>query len=278
MAGNPDVIGGIKYQKMIIVDSLGNPTNDGTGIEVKVQDQSTEIIDLHLSVLKNAITINVNTAIGQKIVNIKSIGYTPLVGDMACFKEGTAFYQGEITAVASLGSDNYNITLDSPLDYAYTTAGGCSLRNSNLNVNGSVTPVIFSVSPKNLAAGTKWDITRMLFQIVDDTIMDDAKFGGITALTNGIVVRKKDGTYKNIFNIKANSDFALHAFDIAYSDKAPTGSYGFRVRRSFNGFDKNGVVIRLSADTEDELQVIVQDDLTGLTKFEVVAQGHIVEP
>lgn len=48
-------------------------------------------------------------------------------------------------------------------------------------------------------------------------------------------------------------------------------------RRSFAGQDKNGVVIRLNGDQGDEFQVIVQDNLTGLTHFRTVVQGHVVE-
>jgi hypothetical protein len=65
--------------------------------------------------------------------------------------------------------------------------------------------------------------------------------------------------------------------DLTYSDKAPAGFYGMRVRRSFNGPDKNDVVIELEKDTSDELQLIIQDNLTGLTSFKIVAQGHRVD-
>ena len=66
-------------------------------------------------------------------------------------------------------------------------------------------------------------------------------------------------------------------YDVVYSDKAPAGYFGLNFRRTFGGQNKNGVVIRLCADDSDTLQVIIQDDLTDLDDFSVIAQGHIVE-
>jgi len=254
---------------------FANVTNNG--LDVNVQDQTTEIIDLHLSRIIQELVITTNTSIDDTTVTITSDA-EPTDGNAVCFKEGTAFYQGQILS-HSANASNWDIVLDTPLDFAFTTAGGCSERTENMNVNGSATPVIFSVSPANLTAGTKWDITRFLISITDATAMDDGKFGGAAALTNGIVFRKVDGITKNIFNAKTNGDLAAHMYDVTYipDTLGPAGLYGLRGRRSFSGQDKNGVVVRLSADTNDEFQCIIQDDLTGLDSFQVIAQGHIVE-
>jgi hypothetical protein len=63
-------------------------------------------------------------------------------------------------------------------------------------------------------------------------------------------------------------------YDTAYADKRPSGSFGFKFRRTFGGQGKNGVVIRLTAIHGDSLKLIIQDDLTGLDDFYIVAQGH----
>ena len=107
--------------------------------------------------------------------------------------------------------------------------------------------------------------------------MDSAKFGGISALANGVVLRKVDGVYHNIFNIKTNGDFALRSFDVAYDDKAPAGSYGFRCRTTFAGQSKRGVTIRLNGTSGDELQILNQDSLGALSHFNAIVQGHVVE-
>ena len=264
-----------QWQEVVLRTKAGNLLaidSDGDA-HVKVEDKYTEIVDLHLTKIIQTATVVSGVSVDGLVLTVTTVA-EPTDGSMVCLKEGTAFYQGEIISHAA-NTTNWDVTLDTPFDYAFTTAADCCEESEDMNVNGSSTPQIFRVTPTDLTSGTTFHINRMMAQIEDNVAMDDAKFGGITALTNGVVVRSKNGIYKNVFNAKSNGDFAAHAYDITYSDKAPAGSYGFRVRRSFNGQDKNGVVIHLDSDTSDEFQVIVQDDLTGLTKFHVIAQGHI---
>jgi len=109
--------------------------------------------------------------------------------------------------------------------------------------------------------------------------MDDSKFGSLDALTNGVVLRKKNGEVKNIFVVSDNGGIAERCYDTDYPTKVPAEIYAFRARRTFGGQDKNGVVVRLDGSESEELQIIIQDALSGgtLTKFAVVAQGHVVE-
>lgn len=267
-------LSGTKYMSVSGEGTLDNPYRPIN--DVFIQDQSTELIDLFLTKEIQSVTIASLTNIGDTTITITSAS-EPINGNLICLKEGSAFYQGRILS-HSANSTNWDVVLDTPLDFAFTLSGGCSERSSNMNVNGSVTPQIFTITPSGLTSGTKWDITRVLFAIEDEASMDSTKFGGIAKLTKGIVLRKKDGVYKNIMNIKDNGEFAERAFDISYDDRAsPSGKYFFRCRKTFAGQEKSGVVIRLESDTNDELQVIIQDDLTALTKFRCVLQGHTVE-
>lgn len=256
------------------------PIESNGGVAVNIQDQTSPLIDLYLSQKIADINITVNTSLDDKTVSIES-GVAPLVGNLVCFKEGTAFYQGFIISVVSLGGDDYNITLDSPLDYAYTTAGGCSIREHDLaTADGSVNTQIFSLSPFNLDNGTRWDIVRLMFYIESSSAMDDGLFGDQTALTNGLVIRRKNGFFQNLFNIKSNGEFAQRAYDRQYAQaaKPPSGTaYSLITRRTFGGQNKNGVVIRLNANDSDSLQALVQDDLTALDHVHIIAQGHLVQ-
>lgn len=254
-------------------------SNVTSSVDVFIQDQTTELIDLYLSELIAEVNITQNTNLDQNWVLIES-DTVPVVDNLVCFKEGQAFYQGFILGVTSLGGNDYNISLDTPLDYPYTTVGGCSIREHNLAVDGSVNKRYFSVSPFGLDDGVEWDVVRLMFYIADDSVMDDGLFGGGAALTNGLVVRKKDGIYKNLFNIKSNGEFAQRAYDLRYSEQAkpPSGTlYTAVTRRTFGGQNKNGIVIRLGADNNDELQAIIQDDLTGIEDIHVIVQGHVVD-
>lgn len=265
--------------------TIAGPLESNGAIPVNIQDQASDIIDLHLTEEIDTFTVSVNTSLDDKDVNI-NCDTLPVTGNVVCMKESVSFYQGEILNVVSNGGTSYTITLDSPLDFAYTTESTCSIESQELSIDGSSTPRVFRVcpcglkDPLNVLDGQRWDVVRLMISINDTTSMDDGKFGGITGgLTNGIVIRKKNSTYKNIFNAKTNGDFRLHAFDAQYiSDSlGPSGQFGFGVRRTFGGQSKNGAVIRLDADDNDEFQIIIQDDLTDLTKFHAAVQGHIVE-
>jgi len=262
----------IRNQRHAIIEKNG-------GIPVNVQDQTTEIIDLHLSQFKSNLTLTVDPSPDDtSITGTVDVAFVPIIGDVVCLKEGTAFYQAEVLSVTSNGGDNYTLGLDTPIDYDFSLSGGCSISTQEINVDGSITPQIFRISPVNLQDSVEWDVVRIIFVMNDDAAMDDGRFGGIVnGLTKGLVLRTVNGIRKNIFNIKTNGDFAAHAYDVEYvpATLGPNGQYGFRCRRTFGGQSKNGVVIRLTAKDADELQVIIQDDLTSLTKFHVIVQGHV---
>lgn len=243
-------------------------------VDVAIQDQSTEIVDLYLFRQDGIFTLSAPVTMDAVSFQSPQAG-SMSAGMIVCFQEGTHFMQASVLSVSAP-----TVNIDTPFDFAFTTSGGCSYGVKNMAVDGSVTTQIFRVSPKNLQNGVKWDITRIIFAITDDAAMDDGKFGGIAALTKGIILRVKDGDVKNIFNAKTNGDFAERMYDVTYvpATLGPSGLYGLRGRRSFNGLDKNGVVIRLSAETDDEFQVLIRDNLSTLSGFEMVVQGHVVSP
>ena len=112
--------------------------------------------------------------------------------------------------------------------------------------------------------------------------MDFTTFGSGPALTNGCVLRIKnpDGTFKNLFNFKSNSDFIEQGFDHAFlAPKTGNTFTGFTSRVTWGGQSKHGVVIRLDGTLGEELQLIIQDDLiaSGNTRFHLTAQGHEIQ-
>ena len=265
--------GNICYPQL--VDKDGNQANVGAagGLDVAIQDQTSTIVDLYAHEhIGGIITLTAPTALDNTVLNVAA-GHGAVIGNYICLKEGFNFYQGEVLAVTA-----NTITLDTPLDFAYTAGATCTATNIQMNVNGTAAvPRIFHIRPN---VGVKWDIVRMILVMEGSTAMDSSLFGNIAALTNGIVIRKKDGTYKNIFNAKSNADFANRSFDVAYDDRAgvPAGIYSFRCRRTFGGQSKNGVVIRLDGDLLEDFQILVRDPLAALGKFNAIFQGHIVVP
>jgi hypothetical protein len=165
------------------------------------------------------------------------------------------------------------VTLDRPIDNVYsasTTLGREVI--TNMAVDGSVTPQIFSIR----AGAVERDHTRFIINILDDSSMDDGQFGGLgAALTRGFVFRIVNSFQKTIFNFKTNGEIASFCYDTKYADRAPGGQFGLTARITFAGQSKHGVALRIGEN--DVLQWVVQDNLTGLISLKVVAQGHVTE-
>jgi len=240
-------------------------------IPVAVAETPTDMVDAYFVREVATFTLSANATL-LAATFAATAGHGITTGMVVCFREGDRFYQGEVTNVST-----NTITVDSPLDFAFTTACAAIRGTYNANLNGTqANPIIFRVTPVGMQAGIIWHINRIIITMTDASAMDDAMFGGLTALTNGVLVRTTGSHVNNLFNVKSNGEFALRAYDASYASKAPSGSYGFRVRSSFNGADKRGTPVRLAVDSADSLEVVIQDNLTGLVSFNIVAQGHRV--
>ena len=248
---------------------------DGKGAAVLLEPDGSVPVTINCNILTvldllflrelNSFTLGQATTIDTYTFGAVA-GHQIAVGDYVKFNEGENFLRAKVTAV-----NTNTITIDQPFDTAYTTAAICARATDNMAVNGSVTPVIFEAASES---ATLLDhINSISFDIIDGTQMDDTKFGGINALARGVLIRIKNGNYKNLSVIKSNSDFSLYG-ETVYSDKAGGGNYGINARRSFAGQDYNNSVINLDPEINDRLQIVIQDDLTGLISFRALAHGH----
>lgn len=247
--------------------------------DVFIQDQTTPQISFYLGqALDLGLTFRSAVAEDAETVEVTTTGTTPVVGNFLCIKEGALFTQIEIASVTPVAGNDYDLGISVPMDHAYTTSASICLQNCDMNVNGSVTPVEFFISPQGAEAGSAWDITRMIVTMTHSSQGDDGLFGNLAKLTNGTYFRVEDGTNYNLFNAKENADFAVEGYDITYPTRSGGGgTAGTRARITFNGQDKRGVVFRLYADTSDKFLGCVRDDLTGLSSFRVKVQGQVVD-
>jgi hypothetical protein len=241
------------------------------GVAVIVQDQHSEMIVVPLHVETNSGTLLASpTSVNSSTVTLTA-GHGAVVNNVLCIKEGRHYYVGGILNFD--GGANVP-TLDTPLDHAYTTAAIVCIGDPNLNVLGSLaSPVTAHASPP---PGVQWDITRVHVRMIDNTVMDAGTFAGISALANGVVLRRTDGVSKNVGNAKTNGDIIGLASAYSFDDKPPSGEYGFTAHFVFGGRSHVGVVMRINGETADEIQLIIQDDLQGITQFRATAIGHVV--
>lgn len=244
------------------------------GHPVNVQDQTTQAFDFFFVHPTQPNALTTSDVVKDTYVFTVGAGSGIIVGDYVGLFYQDRFFFAEVQTVTGGGT---TITVDTPIDYAYPSGSTVLITSRDANVDGSTSSVTFQIGPVFDWQDNRIDITRIMFYMLDDSAMDDGRFGGIVGgLTDGIVLRStSDGETWTYFNIKTNGEFGIHAYDTDYSFKAPAGLYGFRCRYTFAGQSKHGVAVRLSAG--DTMELIIQDDLSELTSFRILAEGHIVD-
>ena len=161
----------------------------------------------------------------------------------------------------------FNFTPSKVLIYEY---------NNQLNVDGSTERQIFEIVN---TYDQSVDITRIIFQCNDNVEMHDGLFCGIPELSKPLVLRKKTkyGYYINYIDITTNGKWIEYAFDSSYTEKGkpPDDTYGFSSRLTWAGMDKHGVAIRI--EPNESIQLIVQDDLTSISRASLMLEGHFTQ-
>ncbi len=244
------------------------------GSAMFIQDQTTPVLTIPMLNTRTAITLAATAAVNQNIIVLEP-GHGVTVGEIVELAKANEsnFMQASAVVVAT-----DTITLDSPLNTEYVPADTALASSSNMLVDGSSTPVIFSILPLPTQAG---DMVRIILELNGgaNQVMDFSKFGSDAALTKGVVVRinNGDGTYRNLFNFKRNGDFIRQGFDHGFLEpKTGNTITGFVSRVTWGGQNKHGVVIRLDGSLGESLEIVVQDalDATNNTLFFIGAQGH----
>ena len=170
------------------------------------------------------------------------------------------------------------ITLDSPIDASFPVGTYVDIATTDMSVDGSVVPVTFGLRGTGAPPGVDMtaDVTRIIVTCYTSGVGDLGDFGDIAGgLTRGLLLRRRNGATYNIFNVKTNGELAGITMDFdPYAASNPNqGVNGFVSRLTFSGQDKLGVVIRL--EVGEDLELIVQDDLTSLISLEIIAEGSL---
>lgn len=162
------------------------------------------------------------------------------------------------------------VTLDRPLSYAYTAGQAVKEITSALNVLGTLgAPVSFTYHP----IGSITHIVRITLSLTHGTAGDLGLFGNLAALTNGVILRGYiAGVFYTFANWKSNANIKSDVFDVEFDTRSGGGTFGTSARGSFVEL---GTVVALDPEAGDYLELLIQDNLTGLTTFKAKAQGHL---
>jgi len=265
-----------KIERDEVTVNVKDSMNPNGGVDVNVQDQSTALVIVKFNQLQSQHQLTVAVSVDDYQITIADTtgiivgNYISLVNVI-----GNRYYLGEVTDVVS----GTVLQLDTPIDFAYQIGDYVGVRTTDMSVNGTMAaPQKFSLRgliteeiPLTI------DINRIVFTCLTATTVDLSTFGDLAKLTNGLVLRRINGMTENIFNVKNNLELDGITLDWnPYSkDKPNEGQDGFTCRLTFNGQDKLGVTSRLGPN--EDLEIIIQDSLSGLTFLGCYAEGHVVE-
>ena len=242
-----------------------------SSIDVTVQDSTTPLVIIQATELIAETTIAIQSVQFEKT-------FTVADSTGAVIGQHITVYAPSNNRVSFFHITNIVgniITVGSQIDYAYEPGDFAQFGNSNMAVDGSVTPRIFGIrNPTAQDVELSVDFTRMILSMELDGAGNYDQFGNITALTNGFLCRFVDGEVRNIFNVKTNRDLDNLMFDFKEIAAKPPANEGQSGRFTF---EKLGSVIRLKPF--EDLEFVVQDNLTlggTILVFEIVGQGALV--
>lgn len=169
---------------------------------------------------------------------------------------------------SSPSGGSQKLRLDRYLD---TSGDGTGTKSAIGNYSGG--QEIFYIQPP---AGTIYRLARMLVFVEDSGSFDSGSYGNGIVLTNGIEVRVQDGsgTISDMTNgipVKTNPHWKRLCYDAVRSNYG-TGNESLGVRWTFT---KAGQFIRLDGDSNERLEVLLEDDFSGLVAHNFLVQGYI---
>ena len=255
------------------------------GVDVNIQDQTTRPIIAKFNRVTNSTTLASDASLEDTTIAVTSATGISVGSYIILFNPiEVKFAFATVTSIA--GSPT--ITLDTPLDFAFPSGTFVDVAVTDIStaIGTLGSPVVFGLRGTGAPPGVDLDvdITRIIFTCVANSPVNLIKFCNLARLVNGLVLRRRNDVYENIFNIKDNGEIAgiMFDFNVSVATNPSQGIDGFVSRLTFAGSSKIGVAIRLPIG--DDLEVLTQDDLNtaqsgdSITLLEMVAEGHIVEP
>jgi hypothetical protein len=157
----------------------------------------------------------------------------------------------------------FNVGSAPPDDIQYFKRYLLNGSSSDMTVDGSTTPVTFKLA---VTATETWFVDQIIFTILDAGNNDPEKFGAVSVLTNGLDFNFKiDGITHLYRNVKDNGDVAS-----TFRDQFMGSAAGYMHNGNFYvGFEEFKDEVTVRAGNSDEVQVVVNDDLTGIDRLQV---------
>lgn len=248
----------------------------GHNVDVLLNDQHSDSFDAYLGIQQQTgITLTADASEGDRVVSV-SASHGFVAGSYLALSKPSRVYIGYVVSV------NVNdITLDRLIPEDFLAVETSIIRGTDqLNVTGTAgSPITAWMSA--LGYSGKFDLTNIVIAMTSTNLPAWDNYGDLATLTYGCTLRvvydKGMPTQRivNLCNIKSNSHLAQMSDSLEIFDETkPFGVNGLIARLGFGGQEKRGVVIRLGGT--DELEYVIQDDLSTLLEHRVMVRGHVV--
>lgn len=159
----------------------------------------------------------------------------------------------------------------------FFSSNGDGTGTTNMGVNGSVTQQTFTVDGPT--DGTSIRVARLIVAVEDNASMTNTTFGAVATLSTGVgleIVDSSDATMIDLtpIKIKQNGDWGRYAYDVEVHEwgATPTNRY-LGARWTFSKFVDGGIVL----NNGEKIECNVDDDLSALVGFTIVAEGEYLE-
>jgi len=257
--------------KVALHDALGNPINSlDSAIDVHLADVHDRGFNRRFRRLPGtSTTFAANAAAGATAITVASAaGFA--IGNHLEISSATA---EEIVLPVITNIAGAVITLNQPLDNAYLIGDSVALATVDMSVLGTLgAPVSYVVAPN---AGDIWHLVRINIEMTHTSAGDNGLFGNLAALTNGVILRVFNGgtgLYSTVTNWRSNSDMVTDFYNVTYAARSGGGG-AFGTNGQFSILNSGSIIV-LDGDNGDFMEVLIQDDLTGLSTYVIKAQGH----
>ncbi len=157
--------------------------------------------------------------------------------------------------------------------YRYLDTNGNGTGTKQATGNYATVSDIFYIQPP---AAVDYFITRLVIGVEDTTGMQAEEYGNLgAALTNGITVRLQDsgGTVLDLTDglpVKTNAGWGQLCYDVDLKSWG-AGNELLLVRWTF---ERAGQPLRLEGEDSGRLEVVLNDDFTGLLAHTFQVQGY----
>lgn len=214
---------------------------------------------------KTDITLTAPITSGDTVINVSSGHGFTATGEYIVIQEFNSITQAEVIGVAANA-----ITIDSPAFPDYTMNAVVVRGRIDLNIDASSTPQEFIFIAREALVAIDLQAIVISFQHALST--DDTEFGGLAALTNGLLLSRENGLARKIGNFRSHQDFREYGASIDYVDAAPAGKYSTNISLDFKG--PYGIIMRFDPNVGEQFTAKISDDLSGLLHFRISLLGQ----